>query len=128
MGNDIKDKFETKEKIGDMMKYGKPAIRNFPRRERRLADEIHQSMLNLYHYAIIVEKKYYQKQDRLSVLQDLDCELAYLKHLVRMASDEDFYKTGANPVPPPLSMHQYEVWKNMLVEIGCMIGGYMKKI
>ena len=128
MENNQMSPFKTKEKIGDMMKYGKPAIRNFPRRERKLADEIHQSMLNLYHQAIIVEKRYYQKGNRLSALQDLDCELAYLKHLIRMASDADYYKTGTNPTAPPLSLRQYEIWSKMLVEIGCMIGGYMKAI
>ncbi len=85
------------------MKYGKPAIRNFPRRERRTADEILQCMLNLYHYAIILEKKYYKK----TTLQDLDVELAYLKHLIRVASDQDYYRTGKNPVPPPLSPSRF---------------------
>ncbi|MCD8364576.1 MAG: diversity-generating retroelement protein Avd [Clostridiales bacterium] len=119
-----KSKFLIKEKIGDMMKYGKPAIRSFPRRERRTADEILQCMLNLYHYAIILEKKYYKK----TTLQDLDVELAYLKHLIRVASDQDYYRTGKNPVPPPLSMKQYEEWSRQLTEIGNMVGGYMKYV
>ncbi|MCC8157293.1 MAG: diversity-generating retroelement protein Avd [Oscillospiraceae bacterium] len=117
-------KFLIKAKIEDMMKYGKPAIRNFPRRERRTADEMLQAMLNLYHYAIALEKKYYKK----TTLQDLDVELAYLKHLVRVAADKDYYNTGKNPVPPPLSRQQYEVWSKMLDEIGNMVGGYMKYV
>lgn len=53
--------FLLKEKIADMMKYGKQAVANFPRRERQTADEIRRSMLTLYRLSIMVEKKYYKK-------------------------------------------------------------------
>lgn len=66
MANDINYSKETtsfilKEKIADMMKYGKQAVANFPRRERQTADEIRRSMLTMYRLAIMVEKKYYKK-------------------------------------------------------------------
>lgn len=124
MANDINYSKETtsfilKEKIADMMKYGKQAVANFPRRERQTADEIRRSMLTMYRLAIMVEKKYYKK----TTLQDLDIELDVLRHLIRLAQDRDYY--GQN-IAPPLSFKKYEYWSGLLNEIGRIIGGYMK--
>lgn len=111
--------FILKEKIADMMKYGKQAVANFPRRERQTADEIRMSMLTMYRLSIMVEKKYYKK----TTLQELDIELDVLRHLIRLAQDRDYY--GRN-VAPPLPFKKYEYWSGMLSEIGRIIGGYMK--
>lgn len=111
--------FILKEKIADMMKYGKQAVANFPRRERQTADEIRRSMLTMYRISIMIEKKYYKK----TTLQELDIELDVLRHLVRLAQDKDYY--GQN-VAPPLSFKKYEYWSRLLNEIGRIIGGYMK--
>lgn len=111
--------FILKEKIADMMKYGKQAVANFPRRERQTADEIRRSMLTMYRLSIMVEKKYYKK----TTLQELDIELDVLRHLVRLAQDRDYY--GRN-VAPPLPFKKYEYWSGMLSEIGRIVGGYMK--
>lgn len=107
------------QKIADMMKYGKQAVANFPRRERQTADEIRRSMLEMYRLSIIIEKKYYKK----TTLQDLDIELDVLRHLIRLAQDKDYY--GQN-VAPPLPFKKYEYWSGLLSEIGRIIGGYMK--
>lgn len=111
--------FILKEKIADMMKYGKQAVANFPRRERQTADEIRRSMLTMYRLSIMVEKKYYKK----TTLQELDIELDVLRHLIRLAQDKDYY--GRN-VAPPLPFKKYEYWSGMLSEIGRIIVGYMK--
>ena len=111
--------FILKEKIADMLKYGKQAVANFPRRERQTADEIRKSMLTMYRLSIMVEKKYYKK----TTLQELDIELDVLRHLIRLAQDRDYY--GRN-VAPPLPFKKYEYWSGMLSEIGRIIGGYMK--
>lgn len=111
--------FILKEKIADMMKYGKQAVANFPRRERQTADEIRRSILTMYRLSIMVEKKYYKK----TTLQELDIELDVLRHLIRLAQDRDYY--GRN-VAPPLPFKKYEYWSGMLSEIGRIIGGYMK--
>lgn len=113
--------FKLKEKIADMMKYGKKAVANFPRRERQTADEIRQSMLTMYRLAIRVEKKYYKK----TTLEELDIELDTLRHMVRVAADRDYYDQN---VAPPLSFKKYEYWSGLLNEIGRMIGGYMKYV
>lgn len=113
--------FLLKEKIADMMKYGKKAVANFPRRERQTTDEIRRTMLEMYRLSIVIEKKYSKK----TTLQELDIELDILRHLVRLAQDKDYY--GQN-YAPPLSFHKYEVWSGMLDEIGRIIGGYMNYV
>ena len=111
--------FILKEKIADMIAYGKPAVDNFPRRERQTADEIRVTMLNMLRLSIKIEKKYYSKTD----LRDLDIELDTLRHFIRFAQDKRYYNPN---VAPPLAFKKYEVWSKMLNEIGRIIGGYMK--
>ncbi len=111
--------FILKEKISDMIKYGNPATSNFPRRDRKLADNIQRSMYAMLRLAIQIEKKYYKK----TTLQELDIELDVLRHFIRVAMDKDYY--GPN-VAPPLPFKKYEYWSKLLNEIGRIIGGYMK--
>lgn len=113
--------FILKTKVEDMMAYGQPAIRNFPRADRQTAAEIRRSMLSIYRLSIILEKKYYKK----TTVQELDTELAVLRHLVRMARDVRF--SGAT-IHPSLSPKQYEVWARHLDEVGKLIGGYIKSL
>jgi hypothetical protein len=113
--------FLLKEKIGDMIKYGRPLTKQFSRRDRDLADEMRTSMLKMYHLAVELEKKYYRK----TTTQELDVELEWLRHLVRMAADKDY--SGAK-FAPPLSTHQYEVWARYNKEIGCLLGGYISSL
>lgn len=113
--------FILKTKIEDMLAYGLPAIRNFPRADRQTAAEIRRSMLAAYRLSIILEKKYYKK----TTVQELDVELAVLRHLVRMARDVRFSGAATHP---PLSPKQYEVWARYLDEIGKLVGGYIKSL
>ncbi len=76
--------FRLKEKIGEMMKYGRPLTKNFSRKDRDLADDMRVSMLKMYHLAVELEKKYYRK----TTAQELDVELEWLRNLVRMAADK----------------------------------------
>ena len=113
--------FRIKEKIKDMMKYGRPLTMQFSRKNRDLADDIRASMLRMYHLAVEIEKKYYRK----TTTQELDVELDWLKHLIRLASDKDYY---GDKFAPPLSQHQYETWSRYNNEIGGMIGGYIQSL
>lgn len=112
--------FRIKEKIGDMIKYGRPLTMQYGRRNRDLADNTRDAMLKMYHLAVEVEKKYYRK----TTLQELDVELDWLRYLVRISSDKDYFGCGFSP---PLSMHQYEVWSRHIDEIGRMVGRYIAK-
>ena len=60
-----------------------PLVDAFPRRERKLADILRDSMLEMYRLATRLERKYYKK----TTLEDLDIELAVLKEFVIAASD-----------------------------------------
>ncbi|MEG1894657.1 MAG: diversity-generating retroelement protein Avd [Oscillospiraceae bacterium] len=113
--------FILKEKIADMMKYGKKAVANFPRREKQTADEIRASMLKLYRLAVVIEKKYYKK----TTLEEIDIELEVLRHLIRFAQDKDYYDANT---APPLPFKKYEHWSLLISEIGRIIGGYMKAV
>lgn len=116
-----KKAFVLKEKIADMIKYGKRAVAHFPRRERQTADEIRASMLRMYRLSIEIEKKYYKK----TTLQELDIELEVLRHFIRLAQDKDYYDKN---FAPPLPFKKYEYWSRLLDEIGRIIGGYMKSL
>lgn len=113
--------FRIKEKVGDMMKYGMLITYGFSRRNKELADEIRRSMLTMYRLTVKIEKKYFKK----TTTQDLDEELAVLRHLIRMAADKDH---SGPKYAPPLTRHQEEVWSRMNDEIGRMIGGYIKSL
>ena len=113
--------FKIKEKIYEMIRYGNPALLQFPRTERyALASKIRNSMYGLLEYAVIVEKKYYKK----TTLQDMDVELDVLRHFIRLAADRKLYPHSA----PCLPFKKYEHWAKLLDEIGRMIGGYMKAV
>ena len=86
--------FRLKEKIGEMMDYGRPLTKGFSRKDRDLADGLRDSMLKMYHLAVELEKKYYRK----TTAQELDVELEWLRNLVRMAADKDL--CGAKFAPP----------------------------
>ncbi len=113
--------FRLKEKIGDMIKYGRPLTMQFSRRNRDLADELRQTMTHMYHLAVELEKKYYRK----TTTQELDTELEWLRHLVRMSADKEV--CGVK-FAPPLSTHQYEVWARYNNEIGRLLGAYLKSL
>lgn len=70
--------FRLKEKIGEMMKYGRPLTKNFSRKDRDLADDMRVSMLKIYHLAVELEKKYYRK----TTAQELDVELEWLANYI----------------------------------------------
>ena len=114
-------RFVMKEKIGEMMKYALPIVNTFPRRERKLADILRDSMMEMYRLATRLERKYYKKTTR----EDLDIELAVLKEFVVIASDKDYH--GAK-YAPPLTLHQRETWSRYNAEIGRIIGGYKKAV
>ena len=114
-------KFVLKEKISEMLKYAMPLVNSFSRRDRKLADTLRDSMMEMYRLATRLEKKYYKK----TTLEDLDIELSVLREFVLVASDKEYHGTK---YAPPLTLHQREVWSRYTTEIGKMIGGYKKAV
>lgn len=110
-------KFIMKEKIKDMMKYGMPLVNSFPRRDRKMADIMRETMITMFRLVVRLEKKCQKK----TTLDDLDIELAVLKEFVVLASDRDYC---GEKFAPPLTLHQREVWSRYNTEIGKIIGGY----
>lgn len=102
------------QKILDMMDYAYPALAQFPKWERyALVTDIKRSMDVLLERCIEARKKYYKK----NTLQDMDVEIAKLRVYIRLSFNLGF-------LPPK----KYEVWSGMMVEIGKMLGGWLRTV
>ena len=105
-------KFQTLQKVKDMMKYGFTALRQFPKSEKfTLAADIKHIMNNMLYYCITIEKKISRK----TTLEKLDIEVAALKAYLEIAQEMGF-----------LSEHTYGLWNDKVVEIGKMVGGLLE--
>lgn len=102
------------QKVFDMMKYGYQALAQFPKSEKyALGTDMKRCMDIILERCIEAQKKYYKK----STLQELDVELTKLKAYLRLSHELHF-------LPPK----KYEVWGEQLVEIGKMLGGWIKAV
>ena len=100
------------QRIRDMMQYGHIALRQVPKSEKHvLAAEIRTSMLTLLRLVITAAKRYHKK----TTLTDLDVELAVLQNQIRLAKDLTY-----------LPINKYQHWSGLNLEIGRMIGGWLK--
>lgn len=100
------------QKTYDMIQYGYGAIAQFPKSEKyALGTDMKRCMHQVLELTIVCQKKYYKK----TTLQELDVEVTKLKAYTRLAKDLGF-----------LPFKKYEVWSGMNVEIGRMIGGWIK--
>jgi len=97
-----------------MMPYGYQALAQFPKSEKfALAVDIKRCMHLILERTIEGQKKYYKK----TTLQELDVAIATLKEYIRLAHELGF-------LPPK----KYEIWSGMVVEIGKMLGGWLKSV
>lgn len=100
------------QKVFDMMMYAYKALAQFPKGEKfALAADMKRCMDSIMEKIIEANKKYYKK----TTLQELDVEVEKLKTYIRLA-----YTLGF--LPPK----KYEIWSGMVVEIGKMVGGWVK--
>ncbi len=112
--SDDTESFQIGEKLMDMMVYAYPALAQFPKSEKfGLAVDIKKQMDEILGLAISARKKY----TKLTTIQNMDIANEKLKFYIRLAMRLNF-----------LSMHKYEVWEGMIVEIGKMIGGWLKTV
>lgn len=118
--NSTAEDFKMKNKVYEMLSYTYPALEQFPRTQRRLADEIRQTMLSILRLVVTLENKHYKK----TTLGDLDTEVDVLRHLVRLAADPNIMQDKK----PCLPLRKYEQLSRKVDEIGRMIGGYYKSL
>ena len=105
-------KYETLQKVKDMMLYAYPALAQFPKSERfAMVARIKDIMDDMLEMCIEIENKIYRK----NTLQNLDVANKKLQTYLQVAHFLQF-----------LSTHKYEVWSAKSVEIGKMIGGALK--
>jgi four helix bundle protein len=102
------------EKTREMMMYGYGALKHFPKSETHvLGAEIRRNMLTLQRLIITAFKRYHKK----TTLTDLDIELTILKRQVRLAKDLRY-----------IDLKKYKIWGEKLVEIGNMLGGWIRSV
>lgn len=112
--NGTTNDFLLLQKILDMMEYGYIALRQFPKSEKyALATDIKHCMDLILGYAITAQKRYYKR----TTLQEMDVEIAKLRTYIRLSYNLRF-----------LPMEKYQNWSDMVVEIGRMLGGWLKTV
>jgi len=100
-------------KLHDMIKYAYPALAQYPKSEKfAIVADIKHCMDMVMERAIEASKKYYKK----TTLQEMDVELMKLRHYLRLSHELGF-------LPPK----KYEIWSGMVVEVGRMLGGWIKQ-
>lgn len=108
------DDLKILQKIFDMMEYAYPALAQFPKSEKfALVSDIKHSMDILLERCIEAQKKYHKK----TTLQDMDVEIMKLRAYIRLS-----FRLGFLP------QKKYEVWSEKVVEIGKMLGGWIKAV
>jgi four helix bundle protein len=103
------------QKFVDMAKYVYVVLRNFPKSEKySLAADIRHI---LWEAGTMLERSSIvpSKQEKLRLLQQADMKLSELKFLVRMGMEMEF-----------VSFEKYKNFSVMVVEIGRMLGGWLK--
>lgn len=107
-----KGDLQIQQKIYDMILYAYPALEQMPKSQKfSLSQDMKHCMNRIMQLTISANKKYTKR----TTLQELDVEIASLKIYLRIAYDLRY-------LPPK----KYEVWSGMMVEIGKMVGGWIR--
>lgn len=108
----VKKDLLIQQKIYDMILYAYPALEQMPKSQKfSLAQDMKHCMDRIMRLTISANKKYTKR----TTLQELDVEIAALKIYLRIAYDLRY-----------LPSKKYEVWSGMMVEIGKMVGGWIR--
>ncbi len=114
MTDEKRDGLLLEQKIMDMIEYSYIVMKNFPKSEKfALCADIKRIEDSLLEHCIEAEKKYTKK----TTLQEMDIAVAKLKAFIRLSFNLNF-----------INMHVYEVWSGKVVEIGKMLGGWIKTV
>lgn len=108
------ESFKILQKVFDMIQYAYPALAQYPKSEKfSLVTDIKHILDEMLELTIEAQKKYFKK----TTLQELDVTIAKLKAYLRLSFILKFLPTK-----------KYEVWSSMVVEIGKMLGGWLKTV
>ena len=108
------EEMKVQQKVFEMMEYAYGCLQQFPTSEKfALVVDIKRCMNLILERVVEASKKYYKK----TTLQELDVEVTKLKAYIRLS-----YKLGF--LPPK----KYELWAEKVVEIGKMVGGWIKSV
>lgn len=106
------EELKIQQKAFEMMQYGYQALSQFPKSEKfALVVDIKRCMHMILERIIEANKKYYKK----TTLQELDVEITKLKAYIRLSYNLKF-----------LPIKKYEIWSAQAVEMGRMVGGWIK--
>ena len=101
-----------KQKFDDMVQYAYIALEHFPKSQRYvMGAEIRLCMENIDSLIIRAQKQYFKK----TTLQDLDIAVAQLQSKINRAKGLGY-----------LPNKKHELWSRMLIELGRMVGGWIK--
>lgn len=104
--------FELQQRVYDMILYGYPALEQFPKSQKfSLAQDIKRCMDQIMRLVIRANKRFIKR----TTLEELDVEVAALKVYIRIAHDLKY-----------LDHHKYEEWSKRVVQVGEMVGGWIK--
>jgi four helix bundle protein len=108
------DELKILRKTFSMIEYAYKALAQYPKGEKfALVVDIKRCMNTILERIIEANKKYYKK----NTLQELDVELEKLKAYIRLSYNLGF-------LPPK----KYELWSGQVVEMGKMLGGWIKSV
>lgn len=114
MTDETRAVFMLEQKILDMIEYSYIVLKNFPKSEKlAMVADIKRIEDTLLERCIEAEKKYTKK----TTLQEMDISVAKLRAFIRLSFNLKF-----------INLHQYEVWSDKVVEIGKMLGGWIKTV
>jgi four helix bundle protein len=100
----------------DMAKYLYRAIQSYPRSEKyTLGGDTRQAMIRLGRYIYRANALHSESYEKRRMLEQADLELVDLQLLIRLAKELEF-----------LPLKKYELMSGMAVEIGRMLGGWIK--
>jgi four helix bundle protein len=114
MDGEVKNELILEQKITDMIAYSYIVLKNFPKSEKfALAADIKLIEDRILERCIEAKKKYTKK----TTLQDMDIAVEKLKVYIRLSYSLKF-----------INNHTYFVWSTKVVEIGKMLGGWIKTV
>jgi len=110
--NNTTEEFKLLQKTFDMIEFAYPVLAQFPKSEKyAIVADIKRCMDLFLEFLIEAQKRYHKK----TTLQNLDITLAKLRAYTRLAHNLGFLPTK-----------KYETWSQRNVELGKIIGGWIK--